>query len=627
MIVLRHLFSTARSVLLLIFLMGCVTVSASAQAFIYEKVNHNLPSVAFGDASFADVDGDGHLDVFISGLPRDDSDSPDVFTYLGLTPEQLDVNRPVFELRTLPATAWSTENAWTDYDHDGRLDVLINGISTRHFPYMSTAAMYAGTGGGLEQIPSDSFPSVHSGTTSWVDVDNDGDEDLFLTGVDAAGDFRAVLYRNENGALRETSTNLPAIAYGDAAWGDYDNDGDMDVLLTGAASDGAYTTVLYRNDAGTFEPAAMDFPGLHFSSAAWGDYDGDGDLDLALNGGRFGLYFYQGRTYIFENEGDGVFSEIDAPVTDVYHGDITWGDYDNDGDLDLIISGAGGFGEISVTEVFENLNGTFEKRAVLAGVRGSSIARGDADGDGDLDLIITGERNNTLSMTALYRNNVAVVNTPPSAPQGLRAEVAAGAVTLAWEPAQDSLTAAPTLTYALRVGASPGGSEIMTPDADLQTGRRLLPRRGNAGHGTTHHLNLPVGTYYWSVQAIDASYVGSGWANEGAFTITEAGKATDSEEPPEPLRFALHAPFPNPSKGKVTIGYTLPGPTRATIILYDVLGRKVRVLENGPRTPGRYETHWDGRTADGPLAASGVYFCRLSTESGFSQIRSILLVR
>ena len=104
-------------------------------------------------------------------------------------------------------------------------------------------------------------------------------------------------------------------------------------------------------------------------------------------------------------------------------------------------------------------------------------------------------------------------------PDGLEAAVQGSALVLSWQPASDAQTAMPGLTYNVRVGTEPGAADIVAP-MSLADGRRLLPASGNAGHGLRYLLrDLLPGTYYWSVQAVDASYAGSSFAPEQSFTI------------------------------------------------------------------------------------------------------------
>lgn len=96
---------------------------------------------------------------------------------------------------------------------------------------------------------------------------------------------------------------------------------------------------------------------------------------------------------------------------------------------------------------------------------------------------------------------------------------------LSWSAATD-VQQTNGLTYNLRVGVSPGGGEIVSPLADSATGLRRVPTRGNADQSLSRIVRgLAPGTYYWSVQAIDNSYVGSAFAPEASFVVPQAGGA------------------------------------------------------------------------------------------------------
>ncbi|MCP4165498.1 MAG: VCBS repeat-containing protein, partial [Chloroflexi bacterium] len=149
--------------------------------------------------------------------------------------------------------------------------------------------------------------------------------------------------------------DVPGIARGDSAWGDYDKDGDLDLLLTGYAGYSIYSAItrLYKNDgSGGFEDATVGLPGLVNGSLEWGDFDNDGDLDIALAGESDAGAI----TRVYRND-SGAFVDIQAGIPGVVNGDVAWGDRDNDGDLDLLVTGdTGGAG---VATLFDNSNGTF----------------------------------------------------------------------------------------------------------------------------------------------------------------------------------------------------------------------------------------------------------------------------
>jgi hypothetical protein len=135
-------------------------------------------------------------------------------------------------------------------------------------------------------------------------------------------------------------------------------------------------------------------------------------------------------------------------------------------------------------------------------------------------MLLTGNTGTAgVDFLGIYQNNSTVPNTPPSAPTGLLAQVAGTTVTLSWSAAADARTPAAALTYNLRVGTAPGGSEVVAPHSTT-SGRRLLPVLGNSGHNLAARLNhLKPGTaYYWSVQSVDTAFAGSPFAAEGSFT-------------------------------------------------------------------------------------------------------------
>jgi hypothetical protein len=94
-----------------------------------------------------------------------------------------------------------------------------------------------------------------------------------------------------------------------------------------------------------------------------------------------------------------------------------------------------------------------------------------------------------------------------------------------------------------------------------------------------------------------------------------------------PARSALHRNYPNPFTTSTIIRYDIARPADVALRVYDAGGALVTVLKEGHHEPGRYEYVWSGDTRAGHRAAPGIYFCRLTTESGFQATHKILLIR
>jgi hypothetical protein len=165
---------------------------------------------------------------------------------------------------------------------------------------------------------------------------------------------------------------------------------------------------------------------------------------------------------------------------------------------------------------FANIN------AGLPGFHSSSVAWGDYDNDGRLDILLTGKTNNGqfFGPNSQVWRNTSITNTPPGAPSGLNVTLAGLTATFTWNAASDAQTPASGLSYNLRVGTTPGGSDLVAPMA-AASGLRRLPQLGNAQMVTFRSIgNLPLGQpIYWSVQAVDTAFAGSPFAPEQSFTF------------------------------------------------------------------------------------------------------------
>jgi hypothetical protein len=300
---------------------------------------------------------------------------------------------------------------WGDYDGDGLLDLFVTSSLGENALYHNEGDV-AGEWS-FTRIASDALASApHSWTGIWGDYDNNGQLDLFVGDVEAQSGNMLFTYLGPGPAdfAALTRSDVGDCLVGDrfivldAAWGDYDNDGFLDLYLANAALTPT-ANVLYRNNGdGTFSRVTPQQAGPPVSetgsstSCGWVDFDHDGDIDLFVR--RFGAV---NRLYL--NDGHGRFSSMTqgSIVKEVIDdGWACWGDYDNDGFLDLFSAryNAG-------SALHRNLAGQDSTNVTaVAGVQLplrelNGGAWGDYDNDGWLDLFVVNDGGTNI----MFRNN------------------------------------------------------------------------------------------------------------------------------------------------------------------------------------------------------------------------------
>lgn len=248
------------------------------------------------------------------------------------------------------------------------------------------------------------FVGVMQPVTTWVDYGETQKSKAYLSGDYYRNDMHYVVsqvnaYYSKN-KFKNTSTNLPALYRGGAATGDYDRDGDEDIIVTGLTSDNQLLMRLYRNDGGNrFTPIKEMFTPVTDGSVEWGDFDNDNDLDILATGKQFNNKL---STIIYRND-NGIFTEIDPGIPGVYNGNATWGDFDNDNDLDILITGnAGGK---AVTSIYQYSNSKYSRVVQqFLPLINSAGAWGDLDNDMFIDFIISGEDSEGYPVCIIYKN-------------------------------------------------------------------------------------------------------------------------------------------------------------------------------------------------------------------------------
>jgi len=249
---------------------------------------------------------------------------------------------------------------------------------------------------------------------------------------------------------------------------------------------------------------------------------------------------------IYQNLGNGNFSELtQTPFPPVSHSSAEWGDYDNDGDLDIFLCGVdeqGGW--LYYTSIYDN-NGNdnfIDSGIPFDAVFWGECLWGDYDTDGDLDIVMTGyNSSNWQPFSAIFRNDAIIPNTAPMVPLNLESVTNDNEVILSWDAPFDNETPSSGLTYNAYI-ISEEDEIIWCSMSDIGNGYRLTNDLGNSNQNTSWRIGeLENGNYFWSVQALDNCFEGSEFAAEESFTI-----GTTGFENPQETKISI---YPNPSTG------------------------------------------------------------------------------
>ncbi|MBN2765686.1 MAG: VCBS repeat-containing protein [Paludibacteraceae bacterium] len=452
-----------------------LSVNITAQDFI-------IPG-EMADIKFADLDGDGFMDVIFNGNN-------------GTTGKAIALNdgTGMFSRSVLEVGNAAVSCGFADFDNNGLLDYYVFG----NYQDGNAAVFLQNVDGSFSKDAS-SFAAYNfiDPDVTVVDFNNDGFSDLFVVGWENVSNqrFSGLFLNDGNG--RFTLFGQSALirkGYGSAVWADINADGWPDLLLNGdGGADGEDSNDvyrLYRNNKGVLEAAAV-----------FSDY-----RQISI--------------------GDG------ARMVD----------WNNDGKTDVILSGWSKSLNRQATALFTGVdiyNFTFEAASPgetdFPGVSESSIETADLNNDGRIDLLLSGFNGSQTTQVGKYNrdifgyylNQTAKQNKKPWAPGMLLSTVEHvgndNIVTLSWNSATDDITRQASLTYNLSLRNKDTGRWLYNPLAifsGTNNGWRRISAHGNVFWNRRWVLrNLPEGNYEWTVQAIDANMVGGSFAFPRSFSV------------------------------------------------------------------------------------------------------------
>ncbi len=328
----------------------------------------------------------------------------------------------------------STAASWVDINGDGAPDLVVNGFDQGS---NETNRLYVNQAGTLVPNTAYDLPGVYLGSQAWADVNADGYPDVMLTGSESEQVRITSIFLNRAlqsvGLFDANAMTSDKLTGSRAAFGDIDNDGDVDFVVTGVS--GAALKTLVGENTGVitaqgvvFNVRALDLTlvdtpakGLKDGCISLVDFDQDGNLDLTIQGNTDNGTpaadddFWAGYLFTFRNTGGMNFSMVNTPapagtatipagsalLDQLGDGEHVWADVDNDGDPDLICVGFSRttaefvldnvYWDASALRIYENTGGgNLVMKQAFPGLWKASLAVGDVDNDGKVDILVSG---------------------------------------------------------------------------------------------------------------------------------------------------------------------------------------------------------------------------------------------
>jgi hypothetical protein len=580
-----------------------VKVTDASNPIVTEPITGN-----YMGASWVDVDNDERLDLFIC--------RKDIFRNLGN-------GNFVKVTGSVPFQGGVIGNSWADYDNDGDLDVFI--ISTTQSN--PTSHLFRNDGNFVfTRILTGSIADSNANTgwgCVWGDVNNDTYADLLLvaaTGFGGVSHQNRFFYNNGNGTFTRIDTTdiTDSIdAFTVPMFSDYDQDGDIDLFIgTGPADNIGGRDYLYRNflkeenvpyyfnriDTGIIGTDIVD--GQNWN---WIDIDNDGDLDGFLTN-----YSSNILNRLYRCEGPHHYVKMTAAQVGTIVSDAglwlanTWGDFDNDGDLDCFITNDAGQSKF----YSNNGSGFFTKIDTLALISIGptyGATSGDYDNDGDLDMFVAGN----TSTKGLYRNetnnnnkwvNIRCIGAGPAA--GMTNKAALGTIV----KVKSVINGVPKWQIReINAQNSFNSMNMLNVQFGLGNGTVIDSMIIKWGGGLTQvFTNIAPNKFYR--------------ITEGG-TLSEIIIGINQVSSEVPGNFSLNQNYPNPFNPVTKIKFDIPRSSNVKLEVFDIMGKTVSTLLNGYLSAGIYETDFDGSNL-----SSGTYFYRINTE-GFTATKKMLLIK
>lgn len=574
----------------------------------------------------ADYDKDGYKDMLITskmlGVP--------VTIYRNINGEYFQAAETLSDY---------AENAlWLDYNNDGHLDVFVSdGYGVE---------LFKNNGDNTFQDVTDlmGLTNIQGLTASAADYNNDGFTDIYI-----GKNSHNTLIKNIAGTFYQNVTNLAGVADFNktvaVAWGDYNDDGNMDLYLADIQTN---KNILFKNNgnetfANVTEAAGVEDVG-DARNCSWIDYNNDGWLDLFNTN-------HINSNKLYRNDEDGTFTDMasGANITDPEDGfGVSWGDYDLDGDLDVIICGHTGLtlnllrndGGNSENYLFLNIKGIFDNASGI-GTRIKLYADGKC------------QTQDLCGATGAYGQNDLPVHF------GLETATVVDSIILRWQSGMIqkvyNISANQMIDIIQQGNVPPTIFHLISPMPDsiiedkivdfLWTSSEDPDNSGSIEYNlvlnstntdtlitgitdTTISIDLSNwavadSSVQWHVIATDGETYSNSWENwefiySPLTAIHEINKITGKHH--------LFNNYPNPFNNETTISFYIPEAGNIIIEVFNIKGQKVKTLLNQFKKQGNHKINWNGKSDSGKILSKGLYFYNLIIDGNIKSVNKCLLL-
>jgi hypothetical protein len=477
---------------------------------------YNGQPLATPKIAFADIDKNGYVDMIYSGVDNTQSGS---FKFIGLYKDTANKQHGIKAVAiTNNLDVLLTNNGisnvslqFGDINKDLKLDLAImyDNIDGRRLGevYMNTSDTSNRIS--FARNTSISIPALRNSTLDLIDYNNDGLLDLSLSGTSSSTGQVFRIYQNKfvDSAAKtiqfiQTNSDIKPFELGQTTWGDINTDGYPDVIFSGVRAGAGSISSMALADPSTVATNGItkfkELPTFPFGNyitmrPTLGDFSGKKVLDVVLVGTE----------------------RIVNPLTNESSISSSFKILKNVRDLSAkVVDPSPSNNNLKVRQSLAQSSKPMVVNNVVVPFVDSSITIADEN----------------------YTEANYIANTAPAKTKAISSSIISQVETkflvqFNWQQAVDDKTPKDGLTYAISIGTRPGLSDVIDPNADLITGTRKTPEAGNAGKNTSISLLLDPGTYYWSVQSIDAANAGSVFSDNRTIQISSNRTLTERNAP------------------------------------------------------------------------------------------------